>query len=436
MTTTFAIIIGAIFILLICSAFFSGSETALTAASRARMFQLDKNGDRRAGVVNQLLDARERLIGALLLGNNLVNILASSLATSLFLSLFGDAGVAYATLVMTFVVLVFSEILPKTAAITDPDRFALAIAPVVRVLVVLFAPVVMAIEAFVRLLLTLLGWKVDPEQKVLSAHEELRGAIDMHAREGNVIRDDQYRLGGVLDLRDLWVSDVMVHRTAIQVLNADDPPVKLVNEVLASSHTRLPLWRDKPENIVGVLHAKDLLRAIHANGGSLENLKIDDIATSPWFVPDTTSLEDQLDAFLKRKIHMALVVDEYGEVMGMLTLEDILEEIVGEISDEHDIEVQGLKVQSDGSVQVEGAVPIRDINRAMHWSLPDEEATTVAGLVINAARMIPDAGQVFTFYGFRFSVLRRVRNRLTLLHIAPVAAAGAVPPVARKVEAA
>lgn len=419
MTLELAITTGIIVLLLACSGFFSGSETALTAASRARMFQMEKNGDKRAMIVNHLLDSRERLIGGLLLGNNLVNILASALATSIFLQLFGDAGVAYATLVMTFVVLIFAEVLPKTAAITNPDSFALTVARVVGWIVALLSPIIMAIEALVRLMLRGLGWTIDSNQNVLSAHEELRGAIDMHARDGNVVKDDQYRLGGVLDLRDLWVSDVMVHRTNMEALNADEPSEKIVDSVLNSTHTRLPLWRDKPENIVGVLHTKDLLRALHANKGTVDELDIENIATTPWFVPDTTSLQDQLDAFLKRKIHMALVIDEYGEVMGMLTLEDILEEIVGDIADEHDVEVEGLRLQSDGSVQVEGGVPIRDLNRAMDWKLPDDEATTVAGLVIDAARVIPEAGQVFTFFGFRFEVLRRVRNRLTLLHIKP-----------------
>ncbi|MGE0847018.1 MAG: HlyC/CorC family transporter [Flavobacteriaceae bacterium] len=420
MTTAFAITVAVIVLLLVCSAFFSGSETALTAASRARMHQMEKNGDKRAGLVSRLTASRDRLIGALLLGNNLVNILASALATSLFLQLFGDAGVAYATLVMTLVVLVFAEVLPKTAAITDPDRFALAVSPLVRFAVALFAPVTLAVEAFVRILLRALGWKLEEGQSVLSAHDELRGAIDLHAREGNVVKDDRYMLGGILDLRDLWVSDVMVHRTSMQAISIDEPAGKIVDQVLSSPYTRLPVWRDKPENIVGVLHAKDLLRALNASGGSTADLDIAGIASPPWFVPDTTSLQDQLDAFLKRKTHIALVIDEYGEVMGMLTLEDILEEIVGEIADEHDVPVEGLQIQSDGTVQAEGTVPIRDLNRAMDWNLPDDEATTVAGLVIDAAHMIPEAGQAFTFFGFRFEVLRRLRNRITLLRITPV----------------
>ncbi|GGE99385.1 HlyC/CorC family transporter [Stappia taiwanensis] len=415
----------AILVLLALSGFFSGSETALTAASRARMLHYEKNGDRRAGVVSSLIQARERLIGALLLGNNLVNILASALATNVLLNLFGDAGVVYATLVMTMLVLIFSEVLPKTWAIADPDRFAIAVSPLVRPVVVLFGPVVMGVEVIVRSLLRLFGVNASDGANALSAHEELRGTVDLQHMEGGLVKAERDRIGGLLDLADLEVSDVMVHRTDMNALNADDPPAKIVSEALQSPHTRLPLWRRETDNYIGVLHAKDLLRALASAGGDADSLDIDEIVSPPWFVPDTTSLQDQLNAFLKRKAHFALVVDEYGEVMGLVTLEDILEEIVGEISDEHDLELAGVKPQPDGSIIVDGSVPIRDLNRAVDWRLPDDEATTIAGLVIHEARMIPEERQAFTFHGFRFTVLGRQKNRITRLRIMPLAQQGA-----------
>lgn len=431
--------IGAIFVLLALSGFFSGSETALTAASRARMHQMEKGGDKRAGLVARLISARERLIGALLLGNNLVNILASALATSVFLDLFGDAGVALATLIMTALVLIFSEVLPKTWAISNPDNFALAVAPVVRFVVSVFGPVMIGVSAIVRLLLRMVGVDVDDNASVLSAHDELRGAVDLQHMEGGLAKGERDRIGGLLDLAELEVSDVMVHRTNMVALNADDPPAKIVEAALASPYTRLPLWRGESDNFIGVLHAKDLLRALHAVDGNLEQFDIEEIVTPPRFVPDTTTLQDQLNAFLKHKSHFALVVDEYGEVMGLVTLEDILEEIVGEIADEHDVELEGVRPQADGSVIVDGSVPIRDLNRATDWNLPDDEATTIAGLVIHEARMIPEERQIFTFHEFRFTVLRRERNRLTRLRIMPLsllnqasarAAAAATPAVA------
>lgn len=411
------VIVGAIVLLLLFSAFFSGSETALTAASRARMHHLAEEGNKRARTVLKLTEDRERLIGAILLGNNLVNILASALATSLFLALFGDAGVVYATLVMTAVVLIFAEVAPKTFAITNTDRVALTVARPLRLLTVLFGPVTAAVQFIVRHSFRLFGLNVDDSQQVLSAHEELRGAINLHHHEGSVVKIDRDMLGGILDLRDLEVSDIMVHRKNIAMIDATQPNSEIISQALASPHTRIPLWRDEQENIVGILHAKDLLRALSGAGWQPDAIDILSIAIKPWFVPDTTTLQDQLNAFLRQKTHFALVVDEYGALMGLITLEDILEEIVGDISDEHDIEVAGARAQPDGSVIVNGSVPIRDLNRAFDWALPDDEATTIAGLVIHEARTIPEVGQAFTFHDFRFEILRRHRNQIAQIRI-------------------
>lgn len=430
MTTIDWLAIVAIIVCLMLSFFFAGSETALMAFSRARMLRLEKKGNRRAAIVNRLLEARERLIGALLLGNNAVNIAASSLATGLFLLWFGEVGVIYATVVMTVVVVVFAEVLPKTVAIDDPDRIALLAAKPIDWVVRLLSPVLTAIETLVRVILRLAGARFGEDRPLLSAHEELRGAVDLLHHEGGVEKLDRDMFGGLLDLRDLTVSDVMIHRTEMITVNVDDPAEKVVEAVLAAPVTRVPLWRESAENIIGILHSKDLLRAIQAADGDLSKIDIQSIALPPWFVPDIRPLSEQLKAFRRRKTHFALVVDEYGEVMGLVTLEDILEEIVGDISDEHDITVSGCKPQPDGSVVVEGAVPIRDLNRLMDWSLPDEEATTIAGLVIHEARAIPEAGQSFTFHGFRFRVLKKERNRITALHVTPLSRKGVTAKVA------
>ena len=419
MTLGLGITLGAILGLLLASAFFSGSETALTAASPAKMHALEQDGSRRARVVNYLLTVRERFIGAILLGNTLANVAASALATSLFLSLFGEQGVAYATVVMTVIVVLFAEVLPKTYAIVNADRVALVVAPAVRFVVALFAPVTNAIQFLVRHTLRLLGASISDEAEVLSAHEELRGTIELIHKEGGVVKLDRDMLGGVLDLRELTVSDIMVHRTKIDAIDAELPTEKIIDLALKSAHTRLPLWRGEREEIVGILHAKTLLRALRDAKGDVSKLDIMKLATQPWFVPDTTTLKDQLNAFLKRKSHFAIVVDEYGEVMGLVTLEDIIEEIVGDITDEMDIASIAARPQADGSIIVEGSVPLRDLNRLMDWELPDEEATTVAGLVLHEAQTIPDAGQAFTFHGFRFEVLRRQRNRLTSIRVIP-----------------
>ncbi len=419
MTIEIMLTIAAIITLLGLSGFFSGSETALTTASRARMHTLEKEGDPRARTVNRLIESSEQFLGAILLGNNLVNILASSLATSLFIQLFGAGGVAYATLAMTALVVIFAEVLPKTYALANADRFALATAPALRVVVAVFSPVTATVQILVRTILKTAGL-VAPENNTMSPQRELRGAIDLHHREGRVVKLDRDMLGGVLDLPDLNVSDIMVHRTNMQILNAEDPPESLVEQILQSPFTRLPLWRGDSDNIVGVIHAKAVLRAVHDAGWDTSKIDIMAVAAAPWFVPDTTSVKAQLNAFLKKKAHFALVVDEYGEVMGLVTLEDILEEIVGDILDELDTAASGIRAQADGSVIVDGSVPIRDVNRLLDWDLPDEEATTIAGLVIHEAQTIPEQGQAFTFYDFRFEITKRQRNRIIQLQITPI----------------
>jgi Mg2+/Co2+ transporter CorB len=409
---------------LILSAFFSAGETAFTGASRARMLALEKAGDARARIVNRLLEIRERFIGAVLIGNNIVNIGASAFTTSVLVAVLGDEGVIYATIVMSLLVIIFAEVLPKTLAITSPDAVSVRLARPISWAVAVLGPLALAIERLVKAMLLPFGIRIGENEPILSASEELRGQVDLLHKEGGVVKDERDMLGGLLDLADLTVSEVMVHRTKMRTINADLSSEEIVREVLSSPYTRLPLYRGSQENIVGVLHAKDLLRALDAVGGDASKLRVEAIALETWFVPDTTSLRDQLKAFLAKKTHFALVVDEYGEVMGLVTLEDILEEIVGDIKDEHDLSVQGVRPQPDGSVNVDGSVPIRDLNRAMDWDLPDDEATTIAGLVIHEARTIPDAGQVFTFHGFRFQVLRKSRNRITALRITPLAGRG------------
>jgi len=411
----------AIVALLILSGLFSGSETALTAASRPRITHLEKQGNRRAKAVIRLIDARERLIGSILLGNNLVNILASALATSLLIGLFGDAGVAYATLGMTALVLIFAEVLPKTYALRHPTRTSLNVAPFVRGTVFVLTPFVVSVEWVVALVLRM-GARRSGSAILVSPQEELRSAIQLHADEGGLVKHESDMLHGIFDLSENSVQDVMIHRSNMTIVDAAQPAEAIVSEVLSSPYTRLPVWKDEPENIVGVLHAKDVLRALMAAGGDASKIDPMSIAAEPWFIPETTTLIEQMAAFRDRRQHFALVVDEYGALMGMVTLEDILEEIVGPIADEYDVAHRGIRQQPDGSVIVEGTVTIRDLNRDRGWSLPDEEAVTVAGLIIHESQSIPDVGQVFQYYDTRFEVVRRERNQITLLRLTRLAA--------------
>jgi Mg2+/Co2+ transporter CorB len=411
---------GAVLLLLLLAAVFSGCETALTAASRTKLHELERRGNRRAGIVLKLTGGREATTGALLLAKTIANLLAAVLVAAYCVDSFGLIGIIYAAALMTALILVCVEILPKSLAILDPDRLAMTAAPALRIALAPLAAIVMAAESVIRRLTRLTGASLPPNQDVLSAHLELRGAIDLHHREGAVVKKDRDMLGGILDLSELEVSDVMVHRTKMLSFDVKTPVAKILEDILKSGHTRVPIWKDNADNIVGILNAKDLFAELHKNGGDATKVNIEDIMSAPWFVPDTRALSDQLNAFLRRRSHFAIVVDEYGEMMGVVTLEDIIEEIVGEISDEHDTVATGVRQQADGSFIIDGTVPVRDVNRILDWRLPDEEATTIAGLVIHEARMIPVTGQAFTFHGFRFEVVRKRRHQITALRVTPL----------------
>ncbi len=418
--------LGTVLLLLIGAAFFSSAETALTATSRARMHSLEQDGNARASLVNRLIGDRDRLIGALLLGNTIVITLSSALATEFLVAEFGASGVAYATIGMSILLVIFGEVLPKTYAISHADHVALALARPVRVVVGLLSPVNLSVVWLVRKILGALGVRVSGPATEEAAHEELRGAIDLHHKEGAVVKGDRDMIGGILDLGDLTVSDIMVHRTEMETVCADDPAETLIAAALKTEFTRIPAWSGDVDNIVGFLHVKDMLRELDAQGWDRSKVDSKKLLVQPWFVPDATSLKDQLAAFQHKKAHIAMVVDEYGEVMGLVTLEDIIEEIVGQISDEHDdTPDSGIRPQADGRVIIDGTVAVRDLNRHLDWDLPDEEATTIAGLVIHEAQTIPESGQAFTFYGYRFEVVKKTRNRITLLRVTPLVAKAA-----------
>ncbi len=419
MTTEWFIIIGGIVVLLILSAFFSGSETALTGASLPRMHELARRGNRRAKLVLGLHEERERLIGSILFGNNLVNIFSASLATSILLTIFGEAGIAYATIVMTLLILIFAEVLPKTYALARADRTALFVAPMVHLVVLVFSPVARAIGAITNVTLRAFGVELREASDRDESEEELRGVIALHKGPEPEIRHERQMLHSILDLDEVEVGEVMTHRGNVSMIDVEEPSAAILEAVLESRFTRLPLYRGDPDEITGVLHAKALLRELGTHKGEIEGIDFAGLAVSPWFIPETTTLLDQLLAFRERREHFAVVVDEYGTVQGIVTLEDILEEIVGEIDDEHDEIVRGVHPQGDGSYLVDGAVTIRDLNRQFEWVLPDDEAATIAGLVLFESRTIPTPGQVFTFHGFRFEILRRECNQITSLRLTP-----------------
>ncbi len=407
-------IILAVLLLICLSAFFSSAETALTAASDARMRQLASKGSRRAQIVEKLRQNREQLISTILVGNNAVNVLASAIATSAAIALTGENGVALATLLMTILLVLFAEVLPKSYAINHADHFALRIAYPIRILVWAFLPLTTAIKLIVGIILR------DKTQTTPDREDELRGLIRLHTEDANDDEDKETgaMLSSVLDLGDITVDEIMTHRAAVSSFDIQDKPENILDAVLSSPHTRHPLYSGKPDNIVGILHVKDLLRAIQTNtSAEISELNIATITTEPYFVPETTQLFAQLQAFRARREHFAIVVDEYGDLRGIVTLEDILEEIVGDIDDEHDVELAGLTRQPDGSYIVDGTVTIRDINRTLDIELPDDQAATIAGLVLYESRHIPRIGQEFIFHNMRFRVRNRKHNQITSLRL-------------------
>ena len=422
-------LVAVIILLIIISAFFSGAETALTAASEARMRQLVKRkGNRQAERVEALQTKREQLISTILIGNNAVNIMASALATSAAIALIGDSGVAIATLVMTFIIVLFAEVLPKSYALNHADKLSLRIALPVQIVVWILTPLTWLLNVLVIKLMR-------PDNLGdTSREEELRGLIDLHNQDTDAEgRETGAMLSSVLDLGEISVEEIMTHRASVTAINADDDPEDILRFVLKSPHTRHPVYAGKPENIVGVLHVKALLRAIEENSRrDISGLSITDIATEPYFVPETTQLFAQLQAFRKRREHFAIVIDEYGDLRGIVTLEDILEEIVGEIDDEHDEGLPEVKPQADGSYIVDGSVTLRDLNRILSLELPDEKAATLAGLIIYESRHIPAIGQEFRFHGLRFRIRNRAGNQLTSIRLWLSEPASETPPERNK----
>ncbi len=413
------LVIAVILVLLFISAFFSACETAITASSKAKFHFLAKEGDHRAVIIRDLQQKLGLVISVLLMCNTMINSGAVSLATWLMISLLGEEGVAYASLIMGAMLLIYAEVMPKMISLQHPEKLLLSSARFLNFIFKLFRPLNQAINLLARKTLSLFGFKVISSDNDHASLDELKGVIDLHKGPGQDVPHERAMLKSILDLGSVQVEEIMVHRKNVTMINADDPLSSIVDQVLSCPFTRLPLWQGDPDNIVGIVNAKALLRAVRLHSGNIDELNIMNIATKPWFVPENTDLLDQLQAFRKRREHFALVVDEYGVLLGIVTLEDILEEIVGEISDEHDIMVRGVRPQKDGSYIVDGSVTIRDLNRQFDWNLPDEPASTIAGLLLYQIRMIPNIGQTFMLNDFRFEILRRQRNQITLVKIIP-----------------
>ena len=409
----------AVLIFLLLSAFFSGSETALTGASEAFMLDKDKKEhNSRAKIINKLFKQRDKLIITTLLGSNLFNTLATSLATSVLIGLFGYEGVAYATIVMTFLVLVYTDMLPKSYSVKHANKVALAVAPMVKFWVYFFSPVTYLLQKIVHLTFKIFKLPFNDTNNDESTISEIRGAIYMY--NGEQKKEEKEMLKSILDLRDIVVYDVMNHRRNLFSLDIDLPVEKIIQKVKNCPFSRIPLYQGRPENIVGIIRVKSLFKAAIEKKGKYDEINIREIMTKPWFIPDNTSLMQQLQLFRSRREHFAIVVDEYGDLQGIVTLEDILEEIVGDINDESDIsnlDVMGIRKITDNTYIVDGQVPLRDINRKFNWNINDENAVTIAGYLLDMTRTIPEEGQRFVFDGFQFEIIKRNKNQISSVKI-------------------
>ena len=413
-----SLLILTIVLLLMISAFFSASETAVTSASRAKLHQLAKDGDERANIIRRLQEKMSAVISVVLTCNTMLNTLVAFIAAKLS-DHTGWIGELVAPFIMGTVILIYAEVMPKMVALHGPERFMLRSSKVLNFIFNLFRPLNNVITSVARGTLSVLGLKTSGQTSLYASLEELRGVIDMHQGPGQDVPQERAMLKSILDLGSVHVGEIMIHRKNVTMINADNPTSAILDQVLSCPFTRLPIYKGDPDNIIGMLNTKAVLRALRQHSGNLDDLDIQSIATKPWFVPESNDLLEQLQAFRVRREHLALVVDEFGVLLGIVTLEDILEEIVGEIDDEHDIKVRGVRPQPDGSYIIDGSVTIRDLNRQLEWNLPDEPAATIAGLLLHHVRLIPEVDQVFIFHNFRFQVLRRQRNQVTLIRVTP-----------------
>ncbi|MDD9331287.1 MAG: HlyC/CorC family transporter [Wolbachia sp.] len=411
-----ASLLSIVFILLVLSFFFSGAEIGLTSISRSRINKIKLSGDKRAKIIDRLLNRKELTIGTILLGNTIINISCSALFTAIFINLFGNEVIFLSTIIMTFCILLFCEVLPKTYAIQNPEKVASFSAYFLLFFVKIFSPLTIGIQFIVNSILKLCG--LHKNKEVISAADAMRNMITLHRSEGTMLPQDLDMLNSILDLAETEISQIMTHRKNLFSLAINQNKEDLIRHVLTSSHSRIPLWQKEPENIVGVVHVKDLINALREKNNNTEEVDITQVMSKPWFIPESTLLSVQLHNFRKNRKHFALVIDEYGALQGIVTLEDILEEIVGDISDEHDVITENLiKKISDNVYHIEGEATIRDINRQLHWDLPSEEASTLAGMIVNDIERIPDEGEEFSMYGFHFKIFKKDKNIISIVEV-------------------
>jgi len=409
------IIISLIIGLLAFGALMAAGETSITASAPGKLHKLKSDGNKRATTVLKIIKIKDRVISTLLIGNSLSNTLCTTIATSLFIDVLGDdMGTVVASIVMSFVIIVFSEVVPKAIAVAKPEKIALFSAPAIVILLKLFKPLNILLAYVVRIFCFV--FRINLKQEV-SVEDEVRGVIEHHMHEGNVVKDDRDMLGGILDIRNMVTADIMIHRSKVFAISIDTPNEKLLKTALASNHTRIPIWEKTPDNIIGILHIKDLVRKIHGAKINVKDINVRSLLKTPIFVPDNALLTQQLQIFKEGQSHLACVVDEYGDLQGIITMEDVIEEVFGQIYDEHDYTHNKITKTSQNEYIIDGTVSVRDVNRELGWDLPETDATTIAGFVINEMKRIPNEGEFITIDNLKIVVKKKTQNRIKSLSV-------------------
>ena len=409
--------------LLCIACFISAAETAITATSPGLIQKLKSEGNKRAELLLGILKIKEKVISTLLIGNSIANTICTTISTGIFIEYFGDdLGTAISAVVMSFMIIVFSEVVPKAIAVVKSEKIALLATPALLVVLKILEPMNILLLYITKGFCFI--FRIDLKQKV-SAEDEVRGVIEHHMHEGNVFKDDRDMLGGILNIRNMTICDIMVHRSKIMAIDIDTPTEKVIDTVLSSRHSRFPFWQGNSDNIIGILHVKDLMNKIHHSRKNKANeINIQDLLSTPVFVPDNSLVVQQLNMFREGQTHLACVVDEYGDLQGIVTMEDILEEIVGQIYDEHDSGNQKITKLSDRVFIIDGSVSVRDLNRELDWQIPETDATTIAGFIISKMARIPNQGEYLISKDLKMIVKKKFDNRIKTIKVIVVSEGG------------
>ncbi len=400
-----------ILILLFCGGLFSAIETAITASSPGQLLKLSNNTSKQENVI-LIIKIKSKIISTMLIFATITTTIATTIATNVFIDLYGvELGSIITSVVMTIVIIIFAEVLPKAIAVSKAEKIVVAFSDIIFILLKILAPINFILSKLIRFSCFVFHIKL---QNNISPDEEVMNLVEYQHAEGKVFKQDRDMVGSIFDIKNLLVSEIMVHRSQLKTVNVDLPLKDLLQQLSLASHTRIPMWKSNKDNIIGIIHVKDLLKNLYKQNFDVSKINITDLLTEPWFIPENVLVSKQLHEFRHQRYHCALVVNEYGDILGMVTLEDVLEEIVGRIEDEHDSYDSQIILKEENQYIIDGLTPIRDINRELNWSLYGD-ASTIGGLIISELKRIPEEDEVIELFDLRINILRKSAHRIKTL---------------------